>query len=425
MRVDLTDLSAVKKRMLVEVEADEVARETETILRGYAAKARVPGFRKGKVPASVIRARFAKEVEEDVRERVVSRFYHEATREKGLVPLGEPVLEEVNHEKGEPLSFKTTFEILPEIELKSYRGIEVRRPPDRIDDAQVKQALDELREARAKLTTEEGRKASTGDVIVVDLEGQPAGGEAFRRERMMLELGATDNLPAFNDQLEGVEADAQLEFSVDYPENYGAKDLAGKSVAFKVKVHEVKRRDVPDLDDEFAKDLGDFEDLAALTAKVREDLEQRKKHEVDGAVRQSLLNKVLLENPAVLPEVLVQGEIRHRLEEIVRRMMAQGLDPQKAELDWEQMRKQQEQPAQMAVHARLVLDAVAKAESIDVGDEEIEERLRRDAQAMGEKLETVRAGLRKQGGLEVLKKQLVREKSLDLLTSVANIQNEE
>jgi len=425
MRVDLTDLSAVKKRMLVEVDAEEVARETESILRGYAQKAKVPGFRPGKVPASVIRARFAKEVEEDVRERVVSRFYHAATREKGLLPLGEPVLEEINHEDGAPLSFKTTFEILPEIELAQYKGIEVRRPAVQVEDSEVKRALEDLRQAHAKLSTEDGREASTGDVIVVDLEGRPVDGETFKRERMLLEVGATDNLPAFNDRLEGAVADALLEFSVDYPQDYGAKELAGKSVAFTVKVHEVKRRDVPDLDDEFAKDLGEFEDLAALTAKVRQDLEQRKTHEADGAVRQSLLNKVLLENPVVLPEVLVQDEIRHRLEEIVRRMMAQGIDPQKAELDWEQMRKQQEQPASMAVHARLVLDAVAKAESVEVGNEEIEERLRRDARAMGQKLENVRAGLRKQGGMEVLKRQLVREKSLDLLTSVANIQNEE
>jgi trigger factor len=411
--------------MLVEVDTKEVAREADDVVRGYARKARVPGFRSGKVPKAVILARFGKEVQEDVRERVVARYYQEATREKGLRPLGEPILEEINYEEGQPLSFKTTFEVAPEIQLKSYKGIEVRRPGTRVAGAEIDQALDELRESRVQLITEEGRKAVTGDVIVADVQGQPGDGEPFSRERMMIEVGASNNLPAFNEQLDGVLAGAELEFTVDYPKEYPAANLAGQSVAYRLQVHEVKRRELPALDDEFAKDLGEFEDLAALRTQIGEDLEHRKQHEAEGAVRQSLLDKVLLENPIVLPEVLVEDEIRSRLEEIVRRMMAQGMDPQKAELDWKELRDRQEQGARKAVHARLVLDAIAEAESVEVTDGEVNDRLRRDAEAMGEKLETLRARVRQHGGLEVLKRQLVREKSLDLLTAVANIQIEE
>jgi trigger factor len=425
MKVDLTDLSPVKKRMLVEVDADEVAGVLEGVVRGYAKEAKIPGFRKGKVPASVIRKRFAKELDEDLRERLVRRYYLEATREKGLRPVGDPVLEEVKHEEGQPFSFQTLFEVVPAIELKGHRGIEVRRPSEKVADDEVDAALEELRAARVQLVAEEGREAEQGDVIVADLTGKPDEGEPFSRERMMLEVGAEGNPPSFNDELEGAAPGAELSFESDYPEDHPAREMAGKKVAFTVKVHEVKRKVLPELDDEFAKDLGDFDDLAALRERVRTDLEHRKKHEADGAVRQALLDKLLLENPVVLPEVLVEEEIRHRLEEIVRRMMQQGIDPEKAELDWKQLREQQETGARKSVHARLMLDKVAEVESIAVEDREVNERLRRDAAAMGEKYETLRQRVQEQGSLQLLKRQLVREKSLDLLTSVANIRVEE
>jgi trigger factor len=425
MKIDLTEVSPVKRRMEIEVDAGEVARETDTVLRDYARKAKVPGFRPGKVPLSVIRARFAREVEEDVRERVVQRFYQEAAREKDLRPLGDPVLEEVEHVAGEPLRFKTTFEVLPEVEVKDYKGIEARRPAIAVGEAEVDEALENLRQSRVQLITEPEREAVTGDVIVADVDGKPAGGESFRREGMMLEVGATDSLPAFNEHLLGLKAGAELSFSIEYPPEYGAKELAGKPVEYELVVHEVKRREVPELDDEFAKDLGEFDDLVALKAQVRKDLEARKKGEADQTVRQTLLDRVLLANPIVLPDILVEQEIRHRLEELVRQMMMQGLDPEKTELDWKALRERQEAPARKSVHARLILDAIGRAESLEVGEDEIEERLRRDARAIGESPQKLRARLEKHSGVEVLRDQLVREKSLDLLTSVANIQNEE
>lgn len=425
MKIEVTDHSPVKKTMSVEIDAQALQSETDEVVRDYARKARIPGFRKGKVPLSIVRSRFSKEVEEDVRERVISRAYREATEAKGLTPLGSPTLDDLSHEAGEPLKFKTTFEVLPEIELQPYRELEARRPSSAVTDEEVNKALEELREARTNLITEDGREAATGDVIVADVKGEPDGGETFERERMMLEIGATQNLPAFNEQLMGVGAGQSKEFSVDYPKEYGSEQLAGKTVKYQVAVHEVKVRQVPDLDDEFAKDLGDFEDLAGLRAKVREDLEARKAAEGEQAVRQGVLDKLMLENPILLPEVLVEEEIRHRLEDMVRHLMQQGIDPQQSELDWKELRERQAEGARRAVHARLLLDAVARAEKIEVGKDEIDQRIRDDARRMGQKPEELRAALRKHQGMELLKNQLLREKSLDLLTSVANIQNEE
>ena len=425
MKIDIADLTAVKKSMTVEVPPEMVEKERDSIIKGYRAKAKIPGFRQGKAPVSVIRTRFAKELREDVRERVLTRAYAEAAKEKGLRPITDPILDEVHDEEGRPFTFKTTFEVLPEIELKDYKGIEVRERKVSVADEDVHKALEELAQSRTRLVAEEGRKASTGDVLVADVEGTPEEGEPFKRERMMIEIGATDNLPAFNEQLELLGSGEEKSFSVDYPVEYGAKELAGKTVAYKVTVHEVKRREVPEIDDEFAKDLGEFDDLDALKARVREDLETRQRHEIDGEVRQSLLQKLLTEHPVILPEALVEQEIRGRLEELARNLVMQGIELEKADLDWKDIRAKQEEPARKSVHAKLLLDAVARAEDLKVSDEELDARIEHDARHMGQKPDELRNRLEQSGGPELLISQLLREKSLDLIKTSANISTEE
>jgi trigger factor len=425
MKVELTDISPVKKTMSIEVESAEMDQETQSVLKNYARKAKIPGFRPGKAPLSVVQARFAKEVQEDVQERMMARHHHQATEEKGLRPIGDPVIDEVDWKEGQPLIFKTTFEILPTVELKDYKNIEAHQPSDELDPKEVEQELEKLREMRASLVTEEGRKAATGDVIIADVDQTPEGGETTRQERVMLEVGSQQALPEFNEKLVGVEADAELEFSIDFPKEFPVPEMAGKPVLFKIKAHEVKRREVPELDDEFAKDLGDFDDLAALTARIEEDLGARKKAGAETALRQSVLDKVLLDHPVVLPDVLVHQEVRQRMEEVVRRMMMQGVDPEKAEIDWADMRKHQEEPARKAVHARIILSEIAKAESISLTPKELDDRIAADAQQMGEDPAELKQKLVKHGHMEALKNQLVREKSLDLLVSVANIQKGE
>ena len=426
MKIDVTDVSPVKKTMSVEIDPEAVEKETATVLRQYVKKARIPGFRPGRAPLEIVRTRFAKEVEEDVVERVVSRYHRQATKERGLEPLGDPVVEEVVHNQGEPLRFKTTFEVLPRLEVKDYKGVSVQRPSETLADSEVDDAIEELRQSRAQLSSVEGRdEARTGDVVVVDVEGTPDAGEPFRRERVMMEVGAAGNMTEFNERLEGAATGADLEFRVPYPEEFPDKNLAGTEVGYRLHVHEIKVRRVPELDDEFAKDLGSFETLEQLRGQVREDLATRKRAASNRAVQQAILDKVLLENTVVLPELLVEAEIRFRLQEIVRRMMAQGVDPERAEIDWEALRKEQEPPARKAVHARLVLDAVAKIESVEVDDDAVRDKIRQDAQRMGQTFEKIKKSLEQGDGVQALKNQLVREKTLDLLTSVANIQNED
>jgi len=425
MKIEVKEVSAVKRNMAVEAGPDEVEREKDEILKRYARQVRIPGFRPGKAPLAVVRARFSREVDDDLKDRLVARLYTEAIKEKGLRPLGDPVLGDVSLKSGEPFRFETSFEVVPEFEPRGYRGVEVRRPAIQVGDADVQRTLEELREAHTRFVTEDGRKATTGDVIVADVEGTPDGGETFRRERAVIEVGAPGNPPAFNDGLEGATGGSELRFSVGYPEAYEAKHLAGKTVAYRLAVHEVKRREIPEMDDEFAKDLGAFDDLEALRRRIRSDLEERKRAEAERAVRQSVIDKVLLENPIPLPDGLVEQETVHRLEDIARVMVHQGVDPRTAEIDWNALRERQEASARKTVHARLVLDAVARVESVDVDSAEIDARLESEARKIGETLTKLRARLEKQHGLEALKAQLVREKSLDFLVAVANIQVEE
>lgn len=424
-RIELTEVSGTRKRLEVEVDTATVESVTQEVLKRYAREARIPGFRRGKAPLAVIRKRFAGEVKEDVRDRLLSRFWHEGTHGRGVSPLGEPVVEEVHDHPGEPFRFKASFDVLPEFTPKDYRGVEVRRQKVEVTDGDVDEALEELRQSRSTLVAEEGREAATGDYLLADIEGLPEEGEPFRREKTLLEIGATDNLPQFNEALIGAHAGADLEFSIRYPKEYPSEKLADKNVAYKLHVHEVKVREVPALDDEFAKDLGDFENLAALREKVREDLTTRREFEARRQLEQAVVDKVLLENPLPLPDVLVEEEVRHRLEDTVRAMMMQGMDPRQMDLDWKQLRERQEEPARKSVHARLVLDAIAREEKLEVGEDEIEERLKLEAARVGEPVEKVKAKLREGQGRKALENQMLREKSLDLLTSVANIQSEE
>jgi trigger factor len=425
MKIELTDLSPVKKSLAVEVDASEVSKETEAVLRRYAGQVRLPGFRQGKAPADMVRKRFAKEIDTDVRERLISRLWREATAEKGLIPLGDPVLDELKHEEGTPFQFKTTFEVLPKFDVKDYKGVEAAAPSSKIEPAELDSALESIRQSRTQYVADEARLAEPGDVLVADLEETPEGGETTKRERVVLEVGGSGNPDAFNTQIAGARHGRSYAFDIDYPADHPNANLAGKKVGYRIAVHEVKRKEVPPLDDELAKGLGEFDNLDALKARVAADLAERKAAMSRSVARQAILDKVLAANPVPLPDLLVEEEIQHRLEDMVREMMYHGVDPRKADLDWKQLRDRNEEPARKVVHARLVLDAIAEVEGVKVDRKELDERIHREATRIGEGYDELRLRLSKGGGLQALETQMVREKSLDLITSIANIQGAE
>lgn len=425
LKIDVQDLSPVKRRMTVEVPPAEVERERAEVLRGYQKKVRLPGFRPGRVPLEMIRARFAEEIEQELREHVVAHYFHAAARERGIRPVGDPQVEDLAHEEQRGLSFRTTFEVLPRIEVRSFEGIEVRRPSCAVDDAEVDQALEQLRRSRARLVVKGEGGAAPGDVLIADVEAYPAGAEPVRRERVPIEIGGGDNPPEFDARLAGARPGDDLAFGVDYPPEHRTPALAGKRVEFRLHVYELKRPETPALDDEFARDLGPFDDLAALRARARADLEARKGHEAERQVRQSLLDKLLLANPIVLPDALVEREVRQRLEDFVRGLIARGIDPERAEIDWVELRARQETPARKTVHAGLVLDALAESRQLRVDPAEVDQRIAQDATALGQTAQELRRQLVERRALDAVAHQILREKTLDYLSSVANIQSSE
>ena len=430
MKIDVQDLSPVRKALAVEADVSEVEQEREASLRRFASRARIPGFRPGKAPASLIRSRFGREIDEDVRDRLLSRLYSQATSERGLRPLGEPVLEEITFEEGPPFRFRTSFEVEPSFTVQAYRDVEVRRRAPSVSEEDIDRALEGVRERRARLVAEEGRVAQPGDVVVADVDATPEGGEPVHRERLLLEVGSVAQGPTLGDRLLGATSgsvvDAVLEeHHQDEPhEHEGEHDHTHGSIAYHVVVHEVKRREIPALDDDFARELG-ADDLPALRVRAREDLERHAREEAERGVRQSVVDKVLLENPIPLPEILVAEETRHRLEDLARMLAVQGVDVGAEGFDWKALYERQQEPARRAVHARLVLDAVARQEALSVDDDEVEQRIALEASRIGESAASLRRRLQKGGGLEALRNQLLREKTLDFLTSVANIRPEE
>ncbi len=299
----MTSPGPVRRVMAFEVGPEELAQETEAVLRRYAQKTKLPGFRQGKAPLALVRARLGKDVENEVRERIVARCFRDATRERGVEPIGEPVLDEIGPGDADGLRFRVSFEVLPQITLAGHRGVEVGRRPTAVDEAEVDRTLEELRQAHARLTPAEGRVAAVGDVLVCDLRGTPSEGEPFARERMLLEVGASQLPQAFAERLVGATGGTDLDFVVDHTAQDASSQLAGKSVRYEIHVHEVRTRDVPALDDEFARDLGEF---VRPRGAARPGAERprgaggarRRPARAPGGARQ-----VLLRNPIVLPEV--------------------------------------------------------------------------------------------------------------------------
>jgi trigger factor len=410
--------------MSIEVGPEVVVAETAKVVRRYAEKARIPGFRPGKAPLSLVQTRFREEVAEEVKDQLISRLYADAAKEKGVKALGDPVLDEVVFEEGKPFSFKTTFEIWPEIDPKGYEGVEVTRPTAAVSDEDVTKSLEEIRESQAKLVLKD-KEAVTGDFLLANILGTPEKGDVFDRENVLVEIGSNHNLPEFNDRIEGAKKGDVLEFSVTYPKEHPNADMAGMEVAYKLTIHEVKVREMPELDDEFAKDLGEFDTLAQLSERIRTDLTTRKEQDAENQVKKELMDKILLENPATLPDVLVEEEIRHRMEDMVRSMMMQGVDPKELDVNWKEVRGKQEEPARTAVHARLVLDAIAEKTDLQVESSEVDDKIRAESERIGETYEELRKRLTGSGGLQSIRVQLLREKALDSVLAAAEIREEE
>ena len=421
MKTEFIDISETQKNLVIEIPGDVVSATIERLTKDYGKAAKIPGFRPGKAPAQVVRKRYREQILHDVVHELVPRAVDEALRERGLEPVDTPNVKDVVVEEGRPLTFTAAFETVPPIDPGEYAAITLRKTPVEVEESAVDQALERLRERAARFEPVEDRPVAHGDTVVVDLERTGADGQTEKHENVSVEVGAPANPPGFDAELTGLRVGDSRRFTLTYPGDYAIKELAGSSVAYAVAVRAIKRRVVPGLDDEFAKDLGDYESLEALRGRVREDLEHQSLLEKDRELRAEMLRQLASRVGFEAPASLVDREIDRRVEDFVRRLIEQQIDPMRTNINWEEFRDRQREPAAEAVRGALVLDEVARRESLTVDQAEVTREVERYAERTGRAVEAVRARLEKEGGIARLYTGLRREKAIDFLLTRVTI----
>lgn len=438
VKTEFTEVSETRKHLTFEIPSDVVDAEIDRVAKGYSRTVRVPGFRPGKVPAAVVRQRYKDQILYDVAHDLIPRLVGDALRERGLEPVATPDIKDVSIEEGQPLKFVADFETLPPIDPGEYTGVTLRKQPAVLEVGAVDQAIERLRQQAARWHPVEGRPAAAGDTLLVDLtrtrrrrlvalpgeaDPPPAHADDDKPEPLQgvsIELGNETNPPGFDDHLIGTAADDHRTFTSTLPTNYAVAELAGATIDYDVTVKAVRHKELPALDDDFAKELGEFDSLDALRDRVRHDLQHEAEHESDHKLRHDLL-QTLAGRMRMAPDVLVDREIDRRLEEFVRRLMEQGVDPNKANIDWEEFRERQRQAAADTVRSTLVVDEIARREQIEATDEDLDQEIARFAERSGRTPTAVRARLEKEDALDRIRSGIKREKTMTWLVEKANV----
>jgi len=416
-----------RRELELEIPAENVQKASEKVARDLARVARIPGFRPGKAPVTLIRRRFADDIQGEVVQSLVPEFLEKALDEKKLIPVTRPEVDKVQFKQGEPLRFRAVFEVLPEFELGEYKELEVHVDAIEIGDAQVEKALEEMRERAAAYVPVEGRAAKDGDFVLLKLTGTPVGGgDLVRADNILCHLGAEETLESFNENLRGVQPGDTKAFQSKYPDDYPDPKLAGKTYDYSVEVQGIKEKKLPELNDEFAKDTagetGGFTTLVEMRRKILENLEAAKGQRQQAQGREKILELLVKRHDFPVPEALVESQMDTRLERVVRSLAAQGVDPRAVNVDWVSLRRRQRDPAVDDVKAELLLDRIATAENIEASEEDVEKEITTLAEHSGESATALRARLTKQGALDRMKSKLRSDKTIEWLYRTARIE---
>ncbi|MGA8766146.1 MAG: trigger factor [Candidatus Acidiferrales bacterium] len=416
-----------RREIELEIPADNVSKAAEKVARDIARIARIPGFRPGKAPITLVRRRFADDIQGEVVQSLVPEYLEKALGEKNLIPVTRPEVDKVEFKEGEPLKFRAIFEVLPEFELGDYKNLQVQVDEIEAGDAQVDKAIEEMRERAATFVPVEGRPAKDGDSVLIKLKGIPTGGgEPVEADNVLVPLGAEETLASFTENLRGASAGDTKKFEARYPDDYPDKKLAGKTYDFSVNVEGIKEKKLPELNDDFVKEAaGEKAEVATLDElrkKIRENLEASKEHQQASQARDKILEQLVSKHDFPVPEALIEGQMDTRLERMVRSLASQGVDPRGMNVDWTALRRQQRDRSVTDVKAELLLDRIATAEKIDATEEELEKEISHLAEHGGESATALRARLTKQGALDTMKSKLRSNKTIDWLYSNARIE---
>jgi trigger factor len=421
MKADLVDVSDTQKTLTVEIPSDMVSAEIDRVAKGYARQARLPGFRPGKAPTSVIKQRFKDQIHHDVLHDLVPKAVEEALTSRGIEPVSTPNITNVALQEGQPLTFTAAVETVPSFDPGDLSTIALTRTITNVTDATVEQTLHRLRERGARFEPVTARPAADGDTLVADLRRTDADGKSEPHDDVSIQIGAPSNPPGFDAHLVGMNAGDAKTFQVQFPAEYPVAELANTEVTYAVTVKELRQRVLPELDDEFAKDLGAFESLQALRDRVRADLQEEAAQNTTRELRTDLLSQLAKRLSFDPPTSLVDREMDRRVEEFARQLMQQNVDPRQAGIDWDQFREAQREAALSSVASALVLDEVSRREHLTVSPEEVDKEIERFAERAGRTPAALRAQLEKEGGVSRLSVGLRREKAVDLAMSRATI----
>jgi len=411
-----------RRELDLEIPAEEVSKAMERVAKEFARIANVPGFRRGKAPISLIRRRFADDIKGEVLQSLVPERVEKAVAEQKLTPVSQPQVDKLDYAEGQPLKFRAVFEVLPDFELGNYKGLEIELPAMDVTDEDVANALEEMRERAAAFAPVEGRAVENGDFVQLKLLGTPAGGgDPLQADSVLCHIGAEETMAAFNENLGGAKAGEHKNFDVVYPADYPDAKLAGKTYHYAAEVLGIKTKKLPELNDEFAKDVSDAATLDELKKKVRESLEHQRDHKHKELLHEKILAALVKLHDFPVPEALVEHQMDVRLERVVRSLAAQGVDPRAVNVDWVTLRRRQQERAADDVKAELIVDRIASAESIDVTEQEVDQELQHLAGHGGESAEAIRARLTKQGALDRMKAKLRSDKTLDWLAQNSRI----
>lgn len=408
-------IEGCKHELEVTIPVEEIERETDRVIANIQKKAKLPGFRPGKAPASIVRSRFAHEVRQDVLEALLPKHLQKRFRDEDLKVVGTPNIRDIHFESGEPLRFKAEFEVAPEFELGEYQGLTVPYDEPQVSDDDVNQRLDQIREQKAQYVTVDPRPVENGDHALVMLDSLSGVDKPIRQEEMMLRVGDEDTMPAFTQALLGMTPEEEKEFDITYPEDYGQEKLAGKTVRFRMQLKAIRRKELPELNDEFAKDLGDYNSLDELKDAVRKTLFAERQYAAQQRAKERLLDVLIETHDFAVPEAFIDNQVEGELEEQARQWAARGVDLSKVNIDWEKLKASGRPKAIRQIKASLLLDKISEREAINATQDEVDHEVQRIARQTREPVAAVRKKLEKDGSIGRIAYRLRTEKTLNFL----------
>ncbi len=422
IKVTVTESGDVRRTMAVEIGAADVAVEYERACRKYARTLKVPGFRAGRVPPHIIKQRFGREIEKETVEHAIRSAMRQAIRGLDPRPIATPSLKQYEYRPDAPLSFTAEYEILPRFTVQGASEVRVQPAVPQVTDRMRSETLDALRERAANLVPVEDRGVAPGDHVVMDVTAvDTAGTPVLQRRNLLIEIGSGGPHPELTEPMRDMKPPEVRRFKVDYPPDHPSEEVRGRSLDFEVTLREIKVKVLPDLDDEFARGLGKFETLEELKNKIDGDLLAREQRRARDAARGEAIEQLLRHNPGItVPDRLIDEEVELRVRDMARSLAMQGMDPASANIDWDDIRQKQRDPAERSVRATMILDALAGEKKVSLEPGELDAAIAEEAERRRQTAESLRAQMTKDGRLENLSEHLVRQKVLDFLIGPSN-----